>query len=203
MEIWLPRARSEAAPFKHSYKRVRINPPRGFGLVNGRRVTLVLNGEHGPVEDSRPEADGANGAPEGGRLGLDEAWEDVLRQQELLRKRAESKRQKAEDQETLWREFMETERREIQQRQNGQLARLLGEPLPGELPGALQQLVAHDQTQAQRGLVALMSGGNTVYKPLEKLQPEDMPARIAANRLRVTWLKERRDEWLGRGETPA
>jgi hypothetical protein len=67
----------------------------------------------------------------------------------------------------------------------------------------LRQLAEHDQTQAKRGLVALMSGGNTVYKPLENLQPEDMPARIAANRLRVTWLKERRDEWLGRGEAPA
>jgi len=171
--------------------------------VDRRRVTLVLNGYHGPAEGSRPEPDGASQALEGGRLGLEEAWEDVLRQQELLRKRAESKRQKAEDQETLWREFMEAERREIAQRQNGQLARLLGEPLPGELPAALKQLAAHDQTQAERGLVALMSGGNTVYKPLEDLQPEDMPARIAANRLRVTWLKERRDEWLGRGEAPA
>jgi hypothetical protein len=125
--------------------------------VDRRRVTLVLNGDHGPAEESRPEPNGASQqeeAPEGGRFGLEEAWEDVLRQQELLRKRAESKRQKAE-------------------------------------------------TQAERGLVALMSGGNTVYKPLEDLQPEDMPARIAANRLRVTWLKERRDEWLGRGEAPA
>ena len=162
----------------------------------------MLNGYHGPVEESRSEPNGANQTPEGGRLGLEEAWEDVLRQQELVRKRAESKRQKAEDQETLWREFMEMERREIQQRQNGQLARLLGAPLPGERPAELQQIAAHDQTQAERGLVALMSGGNTVYKPLEDLQPEDMPARIAANRLRVTWLKERRDEWLGRGEAP-
>jgi hypothetical protein len=32
---------------------------------------------------------------------------------------------------------MEAERREIVQRQNGQLARHLGEPLPGELPAAL------------------------------------------------------------------
>jgi hypothetical protein len=184
--------------------RVRVISLRGSRLVDRRRVTLVLNGDHGPAEESRPEPGGAiQETPEGGRLGLDEAWEDVLRQQELLRKRAESKRQKAEDQETLWREFMETERREIVQRRNGQLARHLGEPLPGELPAALKQLAAHDQTQAQRGLVALMSGGNTVYKPLEDLQPEDMPARIAANRLRVTWLKERRDEWLGRGEAPA
>jgi hypothetical protein len=172
--------------------------------VDRRRVTLVLNGDHGPAEGSRPEPGGAiQEAPEGGRLGLEEAWEDVLRQQELLRKRAESKRQKAEDQETLWREFMETERREIVQRQNGQLARHLGAPLPGELPAQLRQLAEHDRTQAKRGLVALMSGGNTVYKPLEDLQPEDMPARIAANRLRITWLKERRDEWLGRGEAPA
>jgi hypothetical protein len=184
--------------------RARVNPLRRSGLVDRRRVTLLLNGDHGPAEESRPEPGGAiQEAPEGGRLGLDEAWEDVLRQQELLRKRAESKRQKAEDQETLWREFMETERREIVQRQNGQLARHLGEPLPGELPAALKQLAAHDQMQAERGLVALMSGGNTVYKPLEDLQPEDMPARVAANRLRVTWLKERRDEWLGRGEAPA
>jgi len=163
----------------------------------------VLNGYHGPAEQSRPEPNGADQTPEEGRLSIEEAWEDVLRQQELVRKRAESKRQKAEDQETLWREFMEMERREIQQRQNGQLAKLLGAPLPGEHSAQLQQLVAHDQTQAERGLVALMSGGDTVYKPLEDLQPEDMPARIAANRLRVTWLKERRDEWLGRGEAPA
>ena len=171
--------------------------------MDRRRVTLVLNGYHGPAEGSRPEPDGASQAPEGGRLGLEEAWEDVLRQQELLRKRAESKRQKAEDQKTLWREFMEAERREILQRQEGQLARHLGAPLPGELPAQLRQLAEHDQTQAKRGLVALMSGGNMVYKPLEDLQPEDMPARIAANRLRITWLKERRDEWLGRGEAPA
>ena len=163
----------------------------------------MLNGDRGTAEGGRPEPDGANTTLEEGRLGIEEAWEDVQRQQELVRKRAETKRQKAEDQETLWREFMETERREIQLRQEGQLARHLGAPLPGELPGQLRQLAEHDQTQAKRGLVALMSGGTTVYKPLENLKPEDMPARIAANRLRVTWLKERRDAWLGRGETPA
>jgi hypothetical protein len=165
----------------------------------------VLNGDHGPAAEGAAGLEdtngGPNGAPEEGRLGLEEAWEDVLRQQELVRRREESRRQKAEDQATLWREFMEMERREIEQRQNGQLAKLLGAPLPGEHPEALKHLAAHDKTQAEKGLVALMSGGRTVYKPLEDLQPEDMPARIAANRLRVTWLKERRDEWLGRGET--
>src|SRR4028118_368912 len=199
MESWLPRGLSGGPiqPLIHAGSGFAL---RGSGLVDRRRVTLVLNGDHGPAEGSRPAPDGANQAPEGGRLGLEEAWEDVLRQQELLRKRAESKRQKAEDQETLWREFMEAEgggvaagedgrpqqgllrkraeskrqkaedqetlwrefmeaeRREIAQRQNGQLARLLGEPLPGELPAALKRLAAHDQMQAERGLAALMSG---------------------------------------------
>ncbi len=162
----------------------------------------MLNGDHVGAEEGHAEQNGKGPATaEEGRLGIDEAWEDVLRQQELQRKRAESKRQKAEDRETLWREFMEAERHELEQRRDGQLAKLLGEPLPGELPAALQRLAAHDKMQAERGLVALMSGGTTVYKPLEDLRPEDMPARIAANRLRITWLKERRDEWLGRGET--
>lgn len=172
--------------------------------MDERRVSLVLNGDRGLAEEKRPETEKVGQeVQEEGRLGLEEAWEDVARQQELVRKRIESKRQKAEDQETLWREFMETERREIELRREGQLAKHLGAPLPGELPVMLQRLAAHDQTQAERGLVALMSGGNTVYKPLEDLQREDMPARIAANRLRTTWLKERRDEWLGRGEAPA
>ena len=175
------------------------------GPADNRRVTLVPSGDHVPAAENGHAPNGTNGGPgegpEGGRLGLEEAWEDVQRQQELVRKREESRRQKAEDQETLWREFMEMERREIEKRKAGQLARLLGDPLPGELPEALEQLAAHDRTQAESGLVALMSGGKTIYKPLEELSPEDMPARIAANRLRVTWLKERRDAWAGRGET--
>lgn len=167
----------------------------------------MLNADGGPAV-ARPEPDERekDQAPEGGRLGLEEAWADVEsqleRQQELARKREESRRRKHADEAAAWKEFMQSERREIEKRQNGQLAQLLGKPLPGELPGALQQLAAHDQRQAQKGLVALMTGGNTTYKPLEDLSPEDMPARIAANRLRITWLKERRDQWLGRGETP-
>jgi hypothetical protein len=71
---------------------------------------------------------------------------------------------------------------------------------PGELPAILQRLASEDRIQAERGLVALTSGGKTFYKAIDDLDPEDMPARIAANRLRTTWLKERRDGWLGRGE---
>lgn len=183
--------------------RVRACSTVGAGPVDERRISLVLNGDRSLAAERRPEQNGTEPTQEEGRLGLEEAWEDVERQKELVRKRIESKRQKAEDQATLWREFMETERSEIKLRRDGQLAKALGAPLPGELPAMMQRLTAHDQIQAERGLVALMSGGNTVYKPLEELQPEDMPARIAANRLRTTWLKERRDEWLGRGEAPA
>jgi hypothetical protein len=192
--------RSRSGFLHHPYKRVRSCSFWRSGLEDEGRVSLVLNRYRGPAEEASPDPNGVQ-TPEQGRLGLEEAWEDASKLQELARKREKSRRQKAADQVALWREFMETERREIELRRDGQLARLLGAPLAGELPAMLGQLASYDQTQAERGLVALMSGGNTVYKPLEELGPEDMPARIAANRLRTTWLKERRDQWLGRGET--
>jgi hypothetical protein len=48
--------------------------------------------------------------------------------------------------------------------------------------------------------VALMSNGKVSYKHVEGLTQEDMPARVAAKRLRTTWLKERLDGWLAPGE---
>ena len=96
--------------------------------------------------------------------------------------------------------FMRAELRELGLRKDGQLAALLGEALPGESPAALQRLAFEDRRQAEEGLVALMRGGKVSYKLLDELSPEDVPARVAANRLRTTWLKERRDGWLGHGE---
>jgi hypothetical protein len=95
---------------------------------------------------------------------------------------------------------MQAELRELELRKGGQLAKLLGEPLPGEPPAALERLASEDQRQADEGLVALMSMGKVSYKHLAQLSEQDMPARIAANRARTTWLKERQDGWLGRGE---
>ena len=97
-----------------------------------------------------------------------------------------------------WEAFVQTEHRELKLRKDGQLARVLGEPQPGEPLAALQRLAAADQQQAEKGLVTLMSGGKTFYKHVDELSEEDMPARRAAERLRTTWLKERRDGWLGR-----
>jgi hypothetical protein len=97
-----------------------------------------------------------------------------------------------------WKEFMQAERRELELRKDGQLATLLGATLPGEPPAALRRLASEDRRQAEEELVALTSNGKTSYKHLEELSEGDMPARIAASRLRTTWLKERGDGWLAR-----
>ena len=134
-------------------------------------------------------------------------------QHDLPRKRAEERRRARQEERrrvrqeegsraqlAAWKSFMKEELRELEQRKDGQLARLLGEPLPGEAPAALQRLASGDRRQAEEGLVALMSNGEVFYKHVESLSEKDMPARIAANRLRTAWLKERLDGWLGPGE---
>ena len=98
-----------------------------------------------------------------------------------------------------WKAFMQAELRELELRKDGQLAKSLGEPLPEEPPEALKRLAFADQRQAEGGLVALMSGGKVFYKHVEELSQEDMPARIAASRLRTKWLKDRHEVWGGYG----
>jgi hypothetical protein len=122
-------------------------------------------------------------------------------QEDLVQKRARERAEKSRVQQAAtWERFMQAELRELELRKGGQLAKLLGEPLPGEPPAALERLASEDQRQADEGLVALMSMGKVSYKHLVQLSEKDMPARIAANRARTTWLKERQDGWLGRGE---
>ena len=126
-------------------------------------------------------------------------WQEDLSQKRAKeRKRARREEQDRAQQEAAWELFVETELRECELRKDGQLARQLGEPQPGESPAALRRLVSEDQRQAEAGLVALMSGGKISYKHVDELSQADLPARIAANRARTTWLKERRDRWLGR-----
>jgi hypothetical protein len=128
-----------------------------------------------------------------------EDWQEDLahkRAQERKREQAEEKQRAQEA--AAWEQFMQEELRELEKRKAGQLAELLGEAQPGEAPAALEWLADEDRRQAQAGLVALMSMGKVSYKHLDELCSEDMAARIAANRLRMTWLKERRDGWLAR-----
>jgi hypothetical protein len=151
---------------------------------------------------------GLRDGPHHGELA--QRWQEDLpreRAEERSRARREERgRARQEEQRrarlAAWESFMRAELRELELRKDGQLGRLLGEPLPGEPPVALRRLASEDQRQAEEGLVALISGGKVFYKHVEELSEEDMPARIAANRLRTTWLKERRDGWLGHGEVP-
>src|SRR5919112_3540188 len=145
----------------------------------GRQLAELRNGPHG---DERAED-----------------WqEDLAHKRAQERKREQFEERKRAQEAAAWELFMQEELQDLEKRKVGQLADLLGEALPGEAPAALEWLADEDRRQAQAGLVALMSMGKVSYKPLEELSPKDMAARIAANRLRTTWLKERRDGWLGR-----
>lgn len=137
-----------------------------------------------------------------------ERWQDDLAPQRAAERsearREERSRARQEErsraQHAAWKSFMRAELRELELRKEGQLATLLGEPLPGEPPAALRRLALEDRRQAEEGLVALMSNGKVSYKHLEGLSEEDMPARVAARSVRTTWLKKRVDGWLGYGE---
>ena len=132
-------------------------------------------------------------------------WQPSLPQERaeerrLARLREERRRLREEEsvraRKAAWESFMRKERRELELRKDGQLAGLLGEALAGESSAALLRLVREDRRQAEEGLVALTSNGKVYYKPVEELEEGDMAARIAAERLREAWLKERRDRWL-------
>lgn len=151
----------------------------------------------GPEAERGPEEPGSGQQPD----ETANPWQEALerkRARELDRKRAEERNRARIA--AAWKPFIQAERRELELRKDGQLARVLGESLPGESPEALQRLAFEDRRQAEEGLVALMRNGKVFYKHVEGLTEEDMPARIAANRLRTTWLKERRDAWLGYGD---
>jgi hypothetical protein len=160
----------------------------------GRQLARLRDGPHGGELARRwHENLPRERAEERSRARRDElAWQ---REQGRERRRAQARR------DALWERFMHEELRELEKRKAGQLADLLGEALPGEPSDALRRLADEDRRQAQAGLVALMSMGKVSYKHLDELSPEDMPARAAANRLRTTWLKERRDGCLARNSS--
>jgi hypothetical protein len=124
--------------------------------------------------------------------------EDCAQERAIERKRIRKEELNRVRQEAAWERFIHEEQRELELRKDGQLAELLGAPLLGESPTALQRLASEDQRQAEEGLVALMTNGKMSYKRLDQLSEGDVPGRIAARRLRTTWLKKRGDGWLGR-----
>ena len=156
----------------------------------GRRLGQLRDGVH---RDERAD----QWQPSLPRERAEERRRDQLEERSRLREEERSRARKA-----AWKSFMRKERREVELRKDGQLAELLGEALAGEPPAALRRLAREDQRQAEEGLVALTSNGKTFYKLVEELTEGDMPARIAAARLREVWLKERRDRWLDYGGGP-
>ena len=167
------RAKRTGEPFEEALKSV-------LETEAGRQLGELRNGPH---RDERAHQ-----------------WqEDLVQERAQERKREQADERSRAQQAAVWEHFMHEELRELELRKGGQLARLLGEALPGEPPAALELLALEDQRQAEEGLVALMSGGKVSYKHLDELSEKDRPARIAANRLRTTWLKERQDRWLARG----
>ena len=156
----------------------------------GRRLGQLRNGMH---RDERAD----EWQPSLSRERAEERRQAQLEERRRLREEERSRARKA-----AWESFMRKERRELELRKEGQLAELLGEALAGESSAALGRLALEDQRQAEEGLVALTSNGKTYYKLVEELTEGDMAARIAADRLREAWLKERRDRWLGYGGGP-
>lgn len=139
----------------------------------------------------------------GGRHGNEWAnrWqEDLATKRASARKRDRREENERASQDAAWERFMLIELREMELRKDGQLARLL-DGMGEATPPALRWLASEDRRQAEEGLVSLMSGGKLSYKRLDALTREDGPARVAANRARTTWLKERRDEWIGTRES--
>jgi hypothetical protein len=90
-----------------------------------------------------------------------------------------------------WDEFIEMERARLQEHASGKMANALGHALPGESQQELDRIAAEDQRLAQKGIVKLKVGEEIHYKHIDELTREDRPARIAAEREEVAWLKKR------------
>src|SRR5919112_3353692 len=181
-------ARQAAARAKHTGESLEAALRAVLQTEAGRRLRKLRDGDH---RDERAD----QWQPNLPRERAEERRQEKLEERRRLQEEERSLARKA-----AWESFMRRERRELELRKEGQLARLLGEALAGESPAALGRLALEDQRQAEEGLVALTSNGKTYYKLLEELTEGDMAARIASDRLREAWLKERQDGWLHYGE---
>lgn len=95
------------------------------------------------------------------------------------------------DRDASWERYMAVERRELEDRRNGELAKVLGFALPGESEAELERMAREDREKAERGLVILREGDEIRYKHIDRLTREDRPARIEAQRKRLEWVMDR------------
>ena len=131
------------------------------------------------------------------REGITEAAKEDWRQRNppLPKPRAPLVRRSGEEEdvreEVGWEEFLEMERRALEDRKGGQLGRALGQALPGEEQEELNRLAREDQRRAEQGLVEVLQEGQPLYKHIDELSPEDRMGRIRAERARTLWLVAR------------
>ena len=90
-----------------------------------------------------------------------------------------------------WEKHMRLERELLVQRRDGKLAKAIGKALPGESPQDLEQMAREDRSKAEEGLVSLLWGGQLSYKRIDELTPENLLARLEAEREQVNWLMGR------------
>ena len=91
-----------------------------------------------------------------------------------------------------WEKFLNTERRTLEARGKGQLAKALLWALPRESQEEIDRMTSEDRRRAEEGLVELRSEeGRSFYKHVGQLVPEDRQERIRAELRRLEWLLER------------
>src|SRR5918994_2306194 len=181
-------ARQAGARTKHTGESLEEALRAVLQTEAGRRLGQLRDGDH------------RNERADEWQPSLPQERAEERRQAQLEERRRLQEEQRSRARKAAWESFMRRERRELKLRKEGQLAELLGEALAGETPAALRRLALEDQRQAEEGLVALTSNGKVCYKLVEELTEGDMGARIAADRLREAWLKERRGRGGGGGE---
>jgi hypothetical protein len=105
--------------------------------------------------------------------------------------------------ECSWGRFLNTERRTLEARRKGQLAKALLWALPGESQQEIDRMTSEDQHRAMEGVVELSNEeGRSFYKHVEQLVPEDREDRVRAELRRIEWLlkrQERRNAFLRSG----
>ena len=110
------RAKQTGEPFKEALKAV-------LQTEAGRQLGELRDGPH---RDERAKR-----------------WQEDLVQERARERRREQAEEKSRAQQAAaWERFIQTELRELERRKDGQLAKLLDEPLPGEPPAALRRLAS-------------------------------------------------------------
>jgi hypothetical protein len=90
-----------------------------------------------------------------------------------------------------WERHMRLERELLAQCRDGKLAKAIGNALLGGSPQDLEGMAREDRSKAEEGLVTLLWGGQLFYKHIDELTPENLLARLEAERAQVNWLMGR------------